>query len=49
MNNCVNGKNILGGLSAPVPGLYMHIKDHYFQASSSLKPLGQSTLKKDMH
>ena len=33
-----------GGLSAPVPGLYIyvHVYDHNIQTSTSLKPLGQS-------
>ena len=36
------------GLSAPTLG-YIHVYDHHFQSSSTLKPHGQSKLKDYMH
>ena len=36
------GKNVSRGLSAPAPGLYIHVYYHNIQISSSLKPFGQS-------
>ena len=36
------GKNVPRGLSAPAPGLYIHVYYHNIQISSSLKPFGQS-------
>ena len=45
LNNCVYEKKFtLGGcLPLPLPRGYIHVYDHYFQISSSLKLLGQST------
>ena len=39
----INYENILGpGGCLPLPRGYIHVYDHDIQASSSLKPLGQS-------
>ena len=42
LNNTVKEKFDPRGMSAPAPGLYT-CNNHYFQTSSSLKPLGQSS------
>ena len=45
LNNCVyeKKKKKKPGGYLPLPRGYIHVYDHYFQTSSSVKPLGQST------
>ena len=42
LNNCVNEKKLTPGGCLPLPRGHIHVYDHHFQRSSSLKPLGQS-------
>ena len=42
LDKWVNEKKLTPGGCLPLPRGYMHVYDHHFQRSSSLKPLGQS-------
>ena len=42
IKNTVNEKNLTPGGCLPLSSGYIHVYYHYYQTSSSLKPLGQS-------